>query len=131
MSAQITVLIFRGVVIHMSHTKDHRSRILFGCLGGAMLAGGVAGMVRGFVFHRGDGRFLDGSETLATFGLILLVGSILAKYLVPTMEAYRLGEDIGHEKGFREGRRQAKPVVVELASYRRSNSESDDKPISG
>lgn len=98
----------------MSAKRGRRWRGVFGFLGGLMFVAGIAGMIRVFVFHRGDTRFLEGSETFATFGLILLVGSVLAKYRITVEEAYRLGEDIGQEKGYQRGRRVARPVVVDL-----------------
>lgn len=94
--------------------RGEQWRVAFGCLGAALFASGVAGMVRAFVFDKGNAKFLDGSETLATFGLILIVGSVLAKYRITVEESYKFGYDVGHDKGYQEGRRKGKPVVVDL-----------------
>lgn len=92
-----------------------RARIWVGISGIAMILGGLFGIVRVLTknFHQ-EAELLDISRTALIIGSVMVGQAILAKYRITVDEAYRLGFDVGHDKGFKEGRKAARPVVVDL-----------------
>lgn len=80
-----------------------------------MAIAGALGVVRVLFLTNPDNiEFLNISLTLMLLGTLMAGLGVLAGRPLAMDEAYNLGRDVGVEEGFQEGRKVARPVVVEL-----------------
>lgn len=91
-----------------------RVRLLVAAAGVAFAIIGLTGLIWALSTPQSEGsRLLDVSETILVVGAVF-IGQAILSCRVTIDEAYKLGFDIGNEKGFSDGRRVGRPVVVDL-----------------
>lgn len=87
-------------------------------MGGVFAVGGLVGIglvVRG---HKNP-YLLEISTTALVVGVVLIGQSILSKRSSADDQTYRIGYDVGYEKGERDERERTNPVVVPFKKFRR------------
>lgn len=90
-------------------------RMAMAVAGGAITATGVALFAYAALWTRRGVPLSTLAATASIIGVILISGVVFAKIRTQSEdEAFRLGVDIGYEKGYADGRNTGKPVVVEM-----------------
>ena len=110
-----------------SGRHDRHARFLAISAGLLLVLVGLAGITRVLVGTNKATQLLELSQTTLVIGVVFLGQLALSKCRIAVDEAYKLGFDVGMEKGFREGHKVGKPVVVDL-TYPADEVEIRHKP---